>query len=88
MGKGSNAQKNKRARENAMKRAGAVGVGGGGASGIAQRKGGGETARIEKEKKRDEVKKKREEKKAREAAKLNKEAKKAANAAKRAAKKK
>ena len=50
MGKGSNAQKNKRARENAMKRAASQGDGGGGAAGIAQRKGGGESARLEKEK--------------------------------------
>ncbi len=59
-----------------MKRKAKEGVGGGGASGIAARKGGGEVARIEKEKLRDQVKAKRDAKNAA-AAKAEAKAKKA-----------
>ena len=87
MGKGSNAQKNKRARENAMKRAASQGDGGGGAAGIAQRKGGGESARLEKEKLRDEVKAKKDAKKKLAEAKLAKEKRAREKALKKSAKK-
>ena len=87
MGKGSNAQKNKRARENAMKRAASQGEGGGGRAGIAQRKGGGESARLDKEKLRDEVKAKKEAKKKLAEAKLAKDKKAREKALKKAAKK-
>ena len=54
MGKGSNAQKNKRARENAEKRKKQQGVGGGGAKGIKDRQGGGKAAMDEAKRIREE----------------------------------